>query len=550
MHLNKPCFFTFMKSAPDRPPERCSVGRVFKKYGCMPVIRIKSNWLTGCCMLAVMTLFASCKSSAFYSAALKFPAEDLREDYRVLRTILEKQHPALYWYTPKDSMDLFFDQYYQVITDSMTRQDFGTRVLAPLTAKIRCGHTSVSYPSRYNRMQRKVPLPSFPLHIRVFPPQSAGETDTMAVLSNLNRKDAVLKKGTIITGINGLNARQLTDTFFRLMPTDGYSNGISYIRLSMAFPQYHRAIFGVSQKYNIGYIDSTGQPRQITIPFFNPGDSTQREEQRELVKERRNLEKGKKQKRKSRKALVRSFELDTVHHMGVMNINSFGDGGHLRSFYRKSFRTLRKNSIPNLVIDLRMNGGGRVDNYAALARYIKTEPFKVADSVIAVTNWLGREKKYYHAGFINSLVLYFGSRKGKGGEYHFRYWERKTYRPRTRNHYTGNVFVLIAGSTFSASTLFANAVKGQENVLLVGEEAGGGWHGNTGMLIPNVVLPNSKMKVRIPLHRIVQYKHVPKNGRGVPPDILVPATVENLKNDIDGKMQKALELAEQTGRSR
>ncbi len=516
------------------------------KNGCMPVIRLKSEWLTNCLTVIIIVLFASCKSSAFYSASLKFPADELREDYKVLRTVLEKQHPALYWYTPKDSMDLYFDQYYQGITDSMTRQNFGFKVLAPLTTKIRCGHTSFGYPARYNKLQKKISLPSFPLHIRFFPPQTAAETDTMAIISNLNEKDSLLKKGTIITSINGQTPKQLVDKFFPLMPTDGYSEGINYVRLSMAFPQYHRIIFGLSPKYDIEYIDSVGTPRRLSIPFFNPGDSTLRKDQKNLVKEKKPPVKD---RTKSKKELVRSFEIDTTHHLGVMNINSFGEGGHLRSFYRKSFRKLRKNGIEDLVIDLRMNGGGRVDNYAALARYIKTEPFKVADSVIAVTNWLGKEKKYYNAGFINSLVLFFGSHKRKEGEYHFRYWEKKTYTPRKKNHYDGSVYVLIAGPTFSASTLFANAVKGQKNVLLIGEEAAGGWHGNTGMLIPNIILPNSKMKVRIPLHRIVQYKHVPKNGKGVPPDIFVPATVENLRNGVDGKMQKVFELTDQHKRS-
>ncbi len=498
------------------------------------------NWFTALCMVVIIGLGIGCKSSAFYRADVSFPAEALREDYRVLRTTLEKHHPALYWYTPKDSMDLFFDRYYDQIADSMTRQEFGVKVLGPLTGKIRCGHTSFGYPARYNKLQRETASPSFPLHIRVFPPQFPDHTDTMVVLSNLNQQDSVLRKGMLITSINGMTSHQLIDSFFQMMPTDGYSNGINYIRLSTAFPRYHRAVFGISKQYSIGYIDSLGLHRQITVPCYNPGDSAKAKPAAPAIKDRGRTA-------KKRKTLIRNFEIDTSRGIGIMHINSFGDGGRLRSFYRKSFRSLRQNNIPHLIIDLRLNGGGRVDHYAALARYIKKEPFKVADSVIAVTNWLGREKKYYYAGFINSLVLYFGSRKTGEREYHFRYWERKMYEPRRRNHYDGNVFVLIAGSTFSASTLFANAVKGQDNVLLVGEEAGGGWHGNTGMLIPNVILPNSKMKVRMPLHRIVQYKHVPKNGRGVPPDVLVPATVENLKNGIDGKMQKAIELAEQAG---
>ena len=503
----------------------------------MKTIRKKSDYrLTIILLIAV--LFTSCKSSStLYSAARKFPAEELREDYRVLRTILEKQHPALYWYTPKDSMDLYFDRYYNVISDSMTRQEFGFRVLAPLTAKIRCGHTSFSYPSRYNQSQRNVPSPSFPLYIRTFPAQTKrpGDTDTMVVLSNLNKSDSILKKGTIITSINGYTPRQMVDSFFQFMTTDGYATGNNYVRLSMAFPSFHRIIFGLSPSYEVGYIDSTGYQRSITVPLYTPPDSAARRDTEKPADVKR-------PSKKERRKRIRNFEVDTANHLGVMAINSFDNGGRLRSFYRKSFRELRKENISNLVIDLRVNGGGRVDNYTALARYIRQEPFKVADSVISVVNWLGNEKKYYTHGFVNSLVLYFGSRKKQEREYHFRYWERKTFKPRTKNHFSGQVYVLIAGPTFSASSLFASTVREQNNVTLVGEETGGGWYGNSGMLIPAVLLPHSRMKIRMPLHRIVQYRHGPKNGRGVMPEITVPATVENLRNNIDGKMQKVIEL--------
>jgi C-terminal processing protease CtpA/Prc len=140
------------------------------------------------------------------------------------------------------------------------------------------------------------------------------------------------------------------------------------------------------------------------------------------------------------------------------------------------------------------------------------------------------------------MILFFTTTKKEDGRYHFRYWENHVFHPREKNHYKGKVFVLINGPTFSASTLFSHAVKGQSNVLLVGEEAGGGAHGNSGILIPDVVLPETKMKVRMPLFRLVQYHHVPKDGRGVMPDIYVPPTVENIRKGRDGKMDKVIEI--------
>lgn len=478
----------------------------------------------------ILSLIGCQASKKAMNPARKFPAEALRKDYTLLREIMERFHPALYWYTPKDSMDYYFDYFYNAITDSMTRQQFGFSVLAPLTTKVRCGHTSFNYPKAYNKQQREHVQPSFPLFMKIW-------GDTMVVTSNLDKKDSMLTSGTLITRINGLNVRQLTDTLFQFMPTDGYSENVNYIRLSAAFPYYYRNIMGLSDQYEVAYTDSMGVERTHAVPLFDPAaDSLAKTFIRNRNKQ---IDPGDKPEKWEN---IRSFKIDTAGRLAVMTIHSFGGRGRLPSFYRKSFRQLRKEQIPNLVIDLRTNGGGRVNNYTSLARYISDSSFKVADTVTALQNRLGLYRRYFSMGRLNSMVLFFTTSKRKDGWYHFRYWENHVFHPRKKNHYKGQVFVLINGPTFSASTLFAHTVKGQSNVLLVGEEAGGGAYGNSGILIPDVVLPETKMKVRMPLFRLVQYHHPPQDGRGVMPDIYVPPTVENIRTGRDGKMLKIEEL--------
>ena len=126
--------------------------------------------------------------------------------------------------------------------------------------------------------------------------------------------------------------------------------------------------------------------------------------------------------------------------------------------------------------------------------------------------------------------------------YHFGYWERKFYQPKKNNHFDGDLYVLTAGSTFSASSLFCNAVRGQPGIKLVGEETGGGWHGNDGILIPDITLPNTRLRVRLPLFRLVQFNHVPKDGHGVIPDIYIGPNYEALVKGFDKKMQVVMEI--------
>jgi hypothetical protein len=84
-------------------------------------------------------------------------------------------------------------------------------------------------------------------------------------------------------------------------------------------------------------------------------------------------------------------------------------------------------------------------------------------------------------------------------------------------------------------------MKGQQNVKLVGEETGGGYYGNSAMLITYCTLPNSKLRVSLPLYRLVTNKNRPKGG-GVIPDIYVPPSSSAIERGIDLKMEKIKSL--------
>jgi C-terminal processing protease CtpA/Prc len=143
---------------------------------------------------------------------------------------------------------------------------------------------------------------------------------------------------------------------------------------------------------------------------------------------------------------------------------------------------------------------------------------------------------------LNAMALGMFTAKRDDGNYHFRYWENDVVKPRKKDFFTGQVYVIISGPTFSASTLFAHTMKGQSNVILLGEETGGGAYGNNGLMIPNITLPNTSMRVRIPLFRLVQYQHGPKDGRGITPDIYVPPSRLAVLQSQDAKMKKLISL--------
>jgi C-terminal processing protease CtpA/Prc len=136
----------------------------------------------------------------------------------------------------------------------------------------------------------------------------------------------------------------------------------------------------------------------------------------------------------------------------------------------------------------------------------------------------------------------FFTKKRKDGHYHFGYFERHYFKPMKKHHYNGKVYVLIGGNSFSATTLFVNSVIKQENVIVVGEETGGGAYGNSAWLIPDVTLPETGIRFRLPLFRLVIDKTIPKNGRGVQPEVSSTPTIEAIKRNADYKLDKVMEL--------
>lgn len=224
-----------------------------------------------------------------------------------------------------------------------------------------------------------------------------------------------------------------------------------------------------------------------------------------------------------------------------MDLNTFANGYRLRRFFNSSFKTLKEKDIKHLVVDLRANGGGSVTNSNLLTKYISDKRFKIADSLYAVRR-SSKYGKYQKDRLANWLFLQFMTHKQRDGHYHFGLFEKKYFKPKRKNHFDQQVYILTGGNTFSASTLFAVSVYNQANVTVVGEETGGGSYGNNAWLIPDVTLPLTKIRFRLPLFRLVINKDLPKTGYGIFPEVPALPTVKDIRQNTDYKMEKVRAL--------
>jgi hypothetical protein len=494
------------------------------------------------CILPITFFITACgtgKSS--FSPNKKYSLEQVQKDYSIYQNILEEAHPGLYWYTSKDSMDNYFRWGKQQLRDSMTEPEF-RRVLSYVTSKINCGHTSVRASKKWSKYQDTVAIwRIFPLSMKFWKGKTSLDDDTMVVALNLNRRDSILKRGTVITKINGRTTRQIIDTLFQFIPTDGYNRTHKFQTLSNrgSFGSLYSSIFGYSPRYNIEYADSAGQLRSVTIPIYYPGLDTAT---RAAIMPITRLPQPSRKERKQRQLnSVRLLKIDSVNHTAFMDLASFGRGYGLKGFFRRSFKALQKNNIGHLIIDVRGNGGGSVTNSTNLSRYITDHKFKVGDSLYAITK-KKRFSRYVQNDFFNRLFVLFFTKKRKDGYYHFGYFEKHYFKPKKKNHFDGKTYILTGGNSFSATTLFVSAVMEQDNVIVVGEETGGGAYGNTAWLIPDVKLPETGVRFRLPLFRLVIDKNIPKNGKGVQPEVEAKPTIDAIKAGSDFKLDKVLEL--------
>lgn len=475
----------------------------------------------------ILLAACSCSVSKNYNPAHKFSPAEMQEDYHLFRNILEESHPSLYWYTPKDSMDRYFELGAEKLKDSLTEDRF-RYVLSYVLAKIRCGHTTTR-PSKeavnYAERNRSV---QFPLAVKAW-------KDTAVLISNLIRHDTSLKRGVLLTSIDGRPMQEIEDSMFQFLGSDGYNMTHQYQSISSSgvFRSLYAMLYGLRLKTPVQYIDTAGVQHSAILNLYDTVHVTPRSGP--LPKQP-----SKKERKQAELLSMRSLRVDTALHTAFMQLNTFSKGNSLRRFFRQSFRTMRQQRLSSLVVDIRGNGGGSVTLSTLLTKYLADQPFKIADSLYAITN-KSRYHRYESDYFIYRLLFMMMVRKRKDGLYHFPYFENRYFQPRARNHFSGQTYILTGGNTFSAAALFAKALRNQDDVTIVGEETGGGAYGNTAWLIPEVTLPNTHVRFRLPLFRLVIDKFEQK-GRGILPEVPSLPTTRDIRRNADYKMEKAIEL--------
>ncbi len=459
-----------------------------------------------------------------------FIKTQLKEDFQVLYNALNEGHPGVYRYTTREEFRNIFDSLDAVISENWTELDF-YRHCSKIISLIKCGHTGISLSDGYmNHLYSKALF--FPLQLKFI----GDKAYTLTCLDSLD----YVPIGSEIISINQQNISIIKNNIYKMISSDANIQTAKYRKMDEDFPILYYLYISKIDSFQIEYI-----PLGRTTIVKNVLTGTPW----------RNISNYKKSYMSCQKEPVK-YTINDSLNTGVMTIGSFIPSliqkkfGDYYEFIDSTILVFNNFKISNLIIDIRGNNGGDEEYVAYLLARLLDKPFRIYDRIDAPVNkysFLDYTNRGFFFNFFNSMSYIKDKEtnryilKNKAG------WH-KLINP-DNPHFNGKIYILIDGWTFSGASDFAAIAdyNGDEKITFIGEETGGAYYGNNSGDWLQLILPNSKIKISIPVrfYLLAVSDHQPKD-RGVIPDFQVESTINDILQEIDKPMQFTLNYLEKS----
>ena len=491
-------------------------------------------------MNRILAILIICCISSQFSFAQNFgnfpdiKKEKLLTDLDILYQGLDKFHSGMYWYTPKDSVDIAFKEVRNKITNDLNVLEFH-KLIAPLVALSREDHTDISLPKivkeQYKREIKFLPFTFIFLGNELYCVKNGSDFQDFAL------------EGKQIELINGESPISIVEKIGNLFASDGFIKPVKYNDLKVfKFSLYYYYFFGQINEFEIKF-------KEIKQPLFIKPlhlDSIN-----EHLKKRYQAAK----QISKRELLEYKILNDSVAYLGIHtfdndDIKKYTIEKKFSLFLKNSFKSIRKNNIQTVVIDVSKNGGGSEGNAGLLYSYFGNN-FQKYKKVRAKTQKAilgsGTDKpiRLKAFGFWERI---FTNKKMKDGSL-----ERKegigfglmAYKKEPDYKFSGKTYVIISPNTYSGASEFSNIMYTNDLATFVGQETGGGYLGNTSGYSEELTLPNSKISIEIPaLQFVMNVEPKLPIGSGVIPHYEVIPTFEQYNNRENVALKYILEQLE------
>lgn len=512
-------------------------------------------------LLLSIVLFISCNSVKKHNSQVNrpIPAEKLKKDVDFAYNKLKKLQPVLYWYIGKEQLDFKFDSLKTTITKPLTSYEFYTKI-TPVLNEIRQGHLGV-YPNSkmYSKKESKEIIKK---GIGPFSQFEFMMFDNHLYVAKNNSIDSTIAVGSQVVTIDSVSTDKLLKKYRKLMTSDGFNTTFYQHQLPKKFSNFYVNENGVKDSllYQFKFKDTLK-----TVWITRKKSEKLAEIKKDSVvakltkeeKKKKALANQKKAKRKStngydftKKEFQRSLSfIEKDSAVAVIKIKSFSIGNY-EPFYKEAFKRIKDNKSKTLILDLRDNPGGRLSEINQLYSFVADSSIAFADKSEVVSKTSFFKRKYFGGSLLTNFAktlayplyasfIYLKVKK-EDGKYYYKTSENKA-KPLPENRFQGKMYVLIDGGSFSASSILSSNLKGSKRAIFVGEETGGAYNGTVAGQMPTVVLPNSKVRVRVGLMKIAPHYKTDEEGHGIRPDIEIIPTLEDKITGNDPEMNWILE---------
>lgn len=484
----------------------------------------------------IFLLFIFATKTAFSQNFGEFPTiekEKLYQDLDLLYQGLDKFHSGMYWYTPKDSVDLAFENAKKQINKDLNILEFH-KIIAPLVGLSREDHTDVFLPQIIKDEINKNE------NIHFLPLTFVFLDEKLYCLKNASNNSTKIETLEIET-INGETPKEIVSKIKNLFASDGYIKAVKYSDLrGFNFSKYYYYYYGIIEIFQIKF---KGIPEMITIqslPIKEISTNLQNQKSTSLSTANEEL-----------------LEFKIINsNTAYLGINTFSNPEIKKTSKYKTFKKFLENcfleiaekGINNIVIDVSKNGGGTEGNEGLLYSYFggnyqKYIKVRAKTQKAILDNGIDKPIKLKTFGFLEKSFL---NKKMTDGSY-----ERKpnigyglmAFKKETKNKFKGNVYILISPITYSGGSEFSNMMYSKGLGIFIGEETGGGYLGNTSGYGKELVLPHTKIGIDIPtLQFVMNVEPKLKFGSGVIPHYKIIPTIEQYVQKENISLEFALKL--------
>ncbi len=470
-----------------------------------------------------------------YHPDQKLSVAAMQSDLDFMREQLYAFHPGAFKYTSRDSLDYLFAKTRLDLGQPLTDREFRVKLLQWID-HIGCGHTELIGPKALYRYRAK--------HRTNFLPLGAFYLDGKLWLASHGSADSTLKIGQEIVMVDGIPASEIVRGIYSINTSDGYNTSNKRVAVGRYFALDFSYLYGERKRGKIWVKDSTGR---VTCHQVVPKRPSPPIKKVNLANSPQVAKSAKTPKYLINQATRRLAISDQDSSVAILDIDAFVGKGYER-FYRKVFQTLATKKIKHLIIDLRYNGGGKIQQNNFLLTYLLANDFRFSYSKV-------KQKPTYRRHIQEAMLDRIGNqffelfphknerwsggvglqKTTENGQTYYRFH----YRPAKNDRFTGQVYVLINGGTFSAASQTAAYLKHlRPNTTLVGEETGGGEVSCNANMLPWLVFPQTKNRLRLPLYSVNHELGIPDRGHGVWPTIELLPSVNDVLKQRDVALEK------------